>query len=119
MGLRFVVFSLCMLSAGTVALFEADWPVAMPFLWLAVAVPIVERTVGLKELVRYDPWRGSPRRVRVAVYALVTLVSVLVSAALAAWAFGASNPVIAFAPLYLVLTVYTAWAVVHVRARSR
>jgi hypothetical protein len=115
---RLVFFTVCLIAAGIAVLVATDWTAAMPLLWLGVAVPVVEKTVGLKQLVLYDPWRGGPRRVRLGIYALVTVASVLISAALAAWALNASDAVIGFAPLYVVLTAYTAWAIVHVRAHD-
>ncbi len=104
-------------AAGVAAWVATDWTVAMLFLWPAVALPVVEKTVGVMRLVRYDPSRGRPRKERVGQYALVIGASMLVSAAFATWALTTDDALTAYGPLYLLLTAYTAWAVVHVRSR--
>lgn len=118
MSPRLILFVTAMVGIGIAAWSATDWPGGLGFFWLAVAVPVAERAVGLRTLIRYDPWRGSPLLVRVGVYALVIGATVLVTVALTAWALSRDDPVLGFGPLYLILTAYTAWALVHVRART-
>ena len=117
MNVRILALAGGLAAAGVVAWVATDWAVAMLFFWPAVALPVVEQTVGVMQLIRYDPSRGRPRTGRIGLYALVIGATVLVSAALATWALNGDDALTAYGPLYLFLTAYTAWAVVHVRSR--
>lgn len=116
MSVRVLLVSAGATMVGVLALVLMGWLVASQFFVAAAWLVVVERSVGVRRFVRFDPCRPEVRRARQR--RIVLLTGILVAALLAGIVAGLKypEPPTFVLSLYVLLAMYTAWATSFIRS---